>query len=949
MLATRVIIPAFRRKDKTVFGSVDGEGAIRGSINMSFINYATMPQMINVTRPGNTATYWDAQGNRQVAPANTARQDYNPITLMPEGIKVEGPSTNLFLNSTAPVTQTITLTTGTHILWVEGSGTMTVAAGTAVGTGFGSATGGAKGTYGSFVKFNITTAGTVTVTKSGTVTATQLEKRNKPSTLIITGASPVSRAGDDVDILDLSKIKFSKTEGTLMVEWKNDYVSGTGDSAGIVSFNNGTSSQKISFVKNSSDEKVTTQYYYGGPPVTVSSVKTMSFSGANRAAVSYKSGDNASSLNGGATVGSNAPVPTIDRLQIGRDPDMGYLNGWIRVINYSKPADPNPLLQTNTSGRNVFTPIVYIQSGSGYAGSVYAAFKGVWVDDEAFTFSYQWKSNGVPIAGATSANYTSVSDDIGKTLSCDVTGVSSFITQTFTSNGIKLASPIDVPNLKLWIDVNDPSTITKDGSNIVSQINDKSGNNNHFTAALSGNRPTFIASDLNGLPSLSFTDTANNATSSRMIATNNTAYNEETIFMVMSAAPITGSADTPFSHSSSNNYSFGQHNSTNVTVWNVTAGTAGLGLTAPYKSEESKFIVLSGRRSAVMNEIALYQNGANLGKDTMTVGATASGKYLLGYDLRNNNCTMKFCELLVYDRFMTDSERFTIENYLNRKWGGIYANPDGLRTYNQTVQLNFFKNNYNSLSQLPARKKVVLLAGQSNAAGTAPTSGLPSILTNPIANALTWNHGATDWQTLQAGVNNQPNTAGNFHGIELSLMYDLAQTFGDYYLFKHAVGSTNLAVYWMPPSGAGWGNMTARYKTAIKKIGYENGQQLDPSMFIWMQGEADSSDPAMSQAYEANLTFFINSVRATMEGCANVPFLINRCRWDTTTYPAGLALVQQAENNVANNMSNVSLFGPWAVSGGDGLHANSNSHVILGDTAANRLGATVSVSGVSMT
>lgn len=75
---------------------------------------------------------------------------------------------NLFLNSAAPVTQTVTLAVGTYTLGIVGSGSIAAAAGTAVGSGFGSATAGVPKT------FTVSTAGTVTLTKTGTVTQAQL-------------------------------------------------------------------------------------------------------------------------------------------------------------------------------------------------------------------------------------------------------------------------------------------------------------------------------------------------------------------------------------------------------------------------------------------------------------------------------------------------------------------------------------------------------------------------------------------------------------------------------------------------------------------------------------------------------------------------------------------------------------------------------------------------------
>lgn len=50
----------------------------------------------------------------------------------------------------------------------------------------------------------------------------------------------------------------------------------------------------------------------------------------------------------------------------------------------------------------------------------------------------------------------------------------------------------------LWLDAADSSTVTADGSNLISQVNDKSGNNRNFTAS-SGARPTYSSSTLNGL------------------------------------------------------------------------------------------------------------------------------------------------------------------------------------------------------------------------------------------------------------------------------------------------------------------------------------------------------------------------------------------------------------------------------------------------------------------
>ncbi len=54
-------------------------------------------------------------------------------------------------------------------------------------------------------------------------------------------------------------------------------------------------------------------------------------------------------------------------------------------------------------------------------------------------------------------------------------------------------SPNQFAGLQLWLDANDASTITKDGSDLVSEFRDKSGNARHFEQSTSGRRPTWIS------------------------------------------------------------------------------------------------------------------------------------------------------------------------------------------------------------------------------------------------------------------------------------------------------------------------------------------------------------------------------------------------------------------------------------------------------------------------
>lgn len=105
-------------------------------------------------------------------------------------------ATNLFLNSTAPVTQTINLaTTGSYTLWVNGSGSAAIAANTATITGAGTSTNGTP------VTVNCTVAGTVDITITGSLNAVQLEKSAFGTSFVVTAGVSATRAADTVTLI----------------------------------------------------------------------------------------------------------------------------------------------------------------------------------------------------------------------------------------------------------------------------------------------------------------------------------------------------------------------------------------------------------------------------------------------------------------------------------------------------------------------------------------------------------------------------------------------------------------------------------------------------------------------------------------------------------------------------------------------------------------------------
>jgi hypothetical protein len=144
-------------------------------------------------------------------------------------------STNYFLTSDVPATQTINLAnTGTYTLSMTGTGSVDIAADTAVGTGFGTAT------EGNPVTVEITGAGTVICTVNGSVDTAQLEASPFATPYIPTEGTAVSR--DATHIRHPSAGYNNMDEGMLVLDCiRNDgsdvdYILGPGGSTLTMGF-----------------------------------------------------------------------------------------------------------------------------------------------------------------------------------------------------------------------------------------------------------------------------------------------------------------------------------------------------------------------------------------------------------------------------------------------------------------------------------------------------------------------------------------------------------------------------------------------------------------------------------------------------------------------------------------------------------------------------------------
>lgn len=154
-------------------------------------SFAGLPGL-TVTRGSPATTYAETVAGVLVPfSANQAR-------ITNKGLLIEEARTNLFLNSFAPVTQNVTITATSYTITVWGTGSVTVAAGTATISNGGAASAGSPRTIG------CTVGGTISITVTGSPTAVQVEAGTFGTSPIPTVGSSVARVADVVTFSGLS-------------------------------------------------------------------------------------------------------------------------------------------------------------------------------------------------------------------------------------------------------------------------------------------------------------------------------------------------------------------------------------------------------------------------------------------------------------------------------------------------------------------------------------------------------------------------------------------------------------------------------------------------------------------------------------------------------------------------------------------------------------------------
>lgn len=288
-----------------------GKVSAPASLTLDFRN-RLLSTPISYTRAG-TATRTNEQGLIEAVAADVTRYDYDPVSRALLGLLIEPAATNLVVNSLLDgsnlATQSVTVTAVPHVISFYGSGSITLSgAHVAVVNG--------TGAYPARTTLVFTpTAGSLTLTVSGTVQFAQLETGTFATSFIPTAASAVTRNADDASITgtDFSDF-FNASEGTIFVEGAIPPAADGANGNYYLSLNNGTLNERIDILDTNGSRVIVSD---GG--VTQASIqKTPEPAGSVRLALAFKVNDLAFVENGGAvSPDTTATLPTVDRLTIG--------------------------------------------------------------------------------------------------------------------------------------------------------------------------------------------------------------------------------------------------------------------------------------------------------------------------------------------------------------------------------------------------------------------------------------------------------------------------------------------------------------------------------------------------------------------------------------------------------------------------------------------------------
>lgn len=220
-------------------------------------------------------------------------------------------------------------------------------------------------------------------------------------------------------------------------------------------------------------------------------------------------------------------------------------------------------------------------------------------------------------------------------------------------------NPLSIAGCKLWLDSSDLTTITKDGGNLVSQWNDKSGEGNHVTQATGTNQPLWVDAVRNGKAIIRF-DGVDNYMQKTTFAGG--SLQPKTIFIVTTTPADSGIARYLFDGGGAATRTAIYSDDTNMNMSTDFASTLSYA-----KPVDGTWKYWTGKYNGASSDFR--ENATS--KATGATGATAMDGITLAtrYNFTTSFANIDIAEILIYDTSLSAGDITSIESYLASKWG----------------------------------------------------------------------------------------------------------------------------------------------------------------------------------------------------------------------------------------------------------------------------------------
>jgi hypothetical protein len=235
-------------------------------------------------------------------------------------------------------------------------------------------------------------------------------------------------------------------------------------------------------------------------------------------------------------------------------------------------------------------------------------------------------------------------------------------------------TPASIAGLKLWLDADDASTITLNGSN-VSQWNDKSTNAFNFAQATAANQPARTLSGQNGRTVLTFdVDALTNAS----IDWGSSA---STLFFVGKEDDVAGNSWQNFfttGTGATGQWGYGietnatSPNNNRISVFDI--GQAHFPFASKFTNSNADVLCFTTQGISGGSLTAnLFKNGTADGSNPVSVFTTtsAAGARIGSAASMIEPYYGTICEIIMYDSVLSTTDRNKVEDYLKTKWATV--------------------------------------------------------------------------------------------------------------------------------------------------------------------------------------------------------------------------------------------------------------------------------------